>query len=99
MTSRLEADCISYNAWGGRGGEETEQGGQWRREKSKVGSWRQKMQGQGREGWKQWEAEEGRSIAVASVVSLGFAHISHLRPTATLKVHLNHPLWMEKVRL
>lgn len=41
------------------------------------------MQGQGREGWKQWEAEEGRSIAVASVVSLGFAHISHLRPTAT----------------
>lgn len=57
------------------------------------------MQGQGREGWKQREAEEGRSIAVASVVSLGFAHISHLRPTATLKVHLNHPLWMEKMRL
>ena len=42
---------------------------------------------------------EGESVALASVVSLIFAHTSHLCPTATLKVRLSLPLWVEKVRL
>lgn len=43
--------------------------------------------------------QRGESVALASVVSLIFAHTSHLCPTAMLKVRLSLPLWVEKVRL
>ena len=46
--------------------------------------------------WEQQEAEEGRSVALASVLSLLFAPISHLCPTATLKERLSNPWWTGK---
>lgn len=43
--------------------------------------------------------QSGKSVALAAVVSLIFAHTSHLCPTAMLKVRLSLPLWVEKVML